>query len=294
VAPGSDFAEVGEVTDLRARKSLGQHFLVDARVADAIAALVKATPGELILEVGSGRGALTAALVRLYGHVIGVEIDRRLSAGLRARFGPQELRLVEGDILHLELAELLAGQVASRLVIVGNLPYNITGPFLGRLLAQRALVDRAVLMVQREVAARLTARPGGKQYGQLTVRLGLWAETRLAMEVDPRAFRPVPRVRSAVVECRFGGEPRHPVEDEALFRRIVCGAFGQRRKMLRNSLAALLPPPCRPHLPGIAAAAGIELTRRPEELSLAEFCRLSDAWGRWAALRLADAGGASA
>jgi 16S rRNA (adenine1518-N6/adenine1519-N6)-dimethyltransferase len=282
------------LTGFRPRKRFGQHFLIDQRVAERIAAVVQAGPDQAVLEVGPGTGALTTALVRLCGRAIGVEIDRDLVAGLRQRFPPQKLRLVEGDILRVDLAALLAEEQAARLVVVGNLPYNITAPLLIRLLEQRSCIDKAVLMVQREVAERLTAEPGSRRYGQITLQLALWAEVRLVMVVEPRAFRPVPKVHSAVIECRFSGQPRCALDDERTFRRLVRTAFGQRRKMLRNSLLAMLPAQDWARLPDIAAEAGIDLTRRPEQLALGEFCRLSDVWGRTVGAGAAGDGGRSA
>lgn len=271
----------------RARKRYGQHYLVDSRVAERIAALVQIAPSEVVLEVGPGTGALTAPLIRRLGRIVAVEIDGYLVSRLRERFGPEHLRLVEGDVLRLDLEALCVDEHATRLSIAGNLPYNITGPLLFRLLEQRRSIGRAVLMVQREVARRLVAGPGSREYGRLTVLLGLYAEIRMAMEVPPRAFRPVPRVDSAVVECQFREQPRCPVADEGVFRQVVHMAFGQRRKMLRNSLARMLTSSERPQLPGIAQRAGIDLAQRPEQLSVTQFARLSDEF----ALCRRDSGG---
>jgi 16S rRNA (adenine1518-N6/adenine1519-N6)-dimethyltransferase len=267
---------------VRARKRFGQHFLRDRAVAARIAAMARPQAQQVVLEVGPGAGALTAPLIEAWGRIVAVEIDRDLVALLREMFTPTQLHLIEGDILRLELTGVLEAEGAGRLVVVGNRPYNITAPLLFRLLEQSHCIDRAVVMVQREVAQRLTAGPGGKDYGRITVMLGQRAEVSLSMTVEPRAFRPVPKVHSAVVEIRFLPQPRFPVVDEAVFRRLVRTAFGQRRKMLRNSLAGMLAPLDRQHLPEIAARAGIDLRERPERLALAEFASLSDEFSRFA------------
>lgn len=262
----------------RPRKRFGQHFLADQSIAERIVALVQPLPGELVLEIGPGRGALTQRLAARGGRLVAVEIDRDLAALLRQRLAGPDFRLIEGDVLDLDLAQLLREEGRERLLVVGNLPYNITAPLLFGLLAQADHVRAAVLMVQQEVARRLAARPGTKDYSLLTVLLSLRAQVHPRIQVAPGAFRPVPKIHSTVVEVQF--EPaRYPVQDERIFGRLVRSAFGQRRKMLRNSLLGL----CegrRGELEERAAAAGIDLSRRPETLSLEEFGRLSDAFAR--------------
>jgi 16S rRNA (adenine1518-N6/adenine1519-N6)-dimethyltransferase len=260
----------------RPRKRFGQHFLADQNLAERIVALVQPRPGELVLEIGPGRGVLTQRLLARGDRLVAVEIDRDLAAHLRQRLAGPGFRLIEGDALDLDLARLLREEGRERLLVVGNLPYNITAPLLFALLAQADHIRAAVLMVQQEVARRLAARPGTKDYSLLTVLLGLRAQVHPRLQVAPGAFRPVPQVYSAVVEVEF--EPaRYPVRDERIFGRLVRTSFGQRRKMLRNSLLGL----CqgrREELEERAAAAGIDLSRRPETLSLEEFGRLSDAF----------------
>lgn len=264
----------------RARKRFGQHFLVDRKAIRRIVALVEPEPGEVVLEIGPGRGALTGPLVEALPRLVAVEIDRDLVAQLRARFAGSPLRLIEGDILQLDLAGVLREEGGARLLLVGNLPYNITAPLLFGLLEQAGQISRAVLMVQREVAQRLAAGPGSKDYSLLTVSLGMRATVVPRLEVDRRAFRPVPRVDSTVVEVRFAPQWRYPVRDREMFSRLVRAAFGQRRKMLRNSLKSLVGAEGPALLEEIAGSAGIELTRRPESLGLEEFARLSDAFTR--------------
>jgi 16S rRNA (adenine1518-N6/adenine1519-N6)-dimethyltransferase len=262
----------------QARRRFAQHFLVDRAVIRRIASLVDPGPGEVVLEIGPGRGALTEHLAAAVPRLVAVEIDRDLVASLRARFAGTGLRLIEGDILRLDLGDILREEGGERLLLVGNLPYNITAPLLFHLLDNAGQLGRAVLMVQREVARRLVARPGSKDYSLLTVLLAMQAEVRVRLEVDRRAFRPVPRVDSTVVELRFVGGYRHPVRDREMFVRLVRVAFGQRRKMLRNALANLVASGARGELERRAMRAGVDLTRRPETLNLEEFARLSDAF----------------
>lgn len=261
----------------RPRKRFGQHFLVDRSVAGRILELVRPLPGDVVFEVGPGRGALTALLVAALPRLVAVEIDRDLTADLRRRFPPPGLRLIEGDVLAVDLAEVIEEEGGQRLLVVGNLPYNITAPMLFHLLDHADRVREAVLMVQREVAARLTAAPGSRAYGLVTVLLGMRAEVEQRLLVQRGSFRPVPGVDSAVVTMRFCPRDRVAVRDRAGFERLVRAAFGQRRKMLRNTVLAAAPGLTRPDLEAVSTRADIDLTRRPETLGIAEFARLSDA-----------------
>ena len=157
----------------KARKRFGQHFLVDRNIVRKIVSSVQPAPEEVVVEIGPGRGALTGLLVEALPRLVAVEIDRDLAAELRRRFPEPRLRLIEGDILRLDLALLLHEEGGARLLVVGNLPYNITAPLLFRLLTYGDRIGRAVLMVQREVARRLVAQPGSKEYGRLTVQLAM-------------------------------------------------------------------------------------------------------------------------
>ena len=261
----------------RPRRRFGQHFLVDRAVAGQIVRMVRPQEGDLAMEIGPGRGSLTASLASSLDRLVAVEIDRDLAAFLRRRFAETGLRLIEGDILQLDLGQILRQENREKLFIVGNLPYNITAPLIFRLLEQAPCVRTAILMLQFEVARRLVARPGSKDYGLLTVLLALRADARVCLEVDNRAFRPIPKVQSTVVRLRFRETFRYPVQDERMFVRLVRTAFGQRRKMMRNSLRNLQHP-SGPPLEDIASRSGIDLSRRPETLTVEEFGRLSDAF----------------
>ena len=261
----------------RPRPRFAQHFLVARGVVEAIAGLVRPAAGEVVVEIGPGRGALTEGLLALVERLVAVEIDRDLAALLRMRPDAERLDLIEGDILQVDLGEVLRAAGGGRLLIVGNLPYNITAPLIFHLLAHADCISRALVMVQREVAQRLVAGPGSKDYSLLSVLVALRAQVETRLQVGRTCFRPVPAVDSSVVELRFAPELRYPVQDMGWFDRLVRRAFGQRRKMLRNSLLGLNPQGGRPWLEAVGQQAGIELTRRPEDLSIEEFIRLSDA-----------------
>ena len=262
------------------RPRFAQHFLVAREVTEAIAELVRPATGEVVVEIGPGRGALTEALLAVVARLVAVEIDRDLVALLRTRPSAGTLDLIEGDILQIDLREVLRAAGGCRLLMVGNLPYNITAPLIFHLLAHADCISRAIVMVQREVAQRLVARPGSKDYSLLSVLVALRAEAELRLQVERDCFRPVPAVDSSVVELRFAPKIRYAVQDVNGFDRLVRRAFGQRRKMLRNSLLGLNPAGGRPWLKEVGQQAGIDLTRRPEELSIEEFIRLSDACSR--------------
>jgi 16S rRNA (adenine1518-N6/adenine1519-N6)-dimethyltransferase len=262
----------------RPRKRFGQHFLVDQTAIGQIVDLIHPLETEQVLEIGPGRGALTKPLVSRLERLVAVEIDRDLAAFLRQRFGGSGFCLIEDDILQLDLCEVVREEKKEKLMIVGNLPYNITAPLLFKLLEQVDCVGKAILMLQREVARRLVAQPGSKDYSLLSVLLAMHAEVKVCLEVGHKAFRPVPKVESTVVEFNFESACRYPVQDEVMFRRLVRTAFAQRRKMLRNSLLGLVQQGEREELEAITGRAVIDLTRRPETLSLEEFCLLSDAF----------------
>lgn len=265
-------AEGGGERRLPPRKRFGQHFLKDRRVIERIVERVVPQEGEVLLEVGPGRGALTGKLLESAGRLVAVEIDRGLAERLRRDGSRPGLRVLEGDILRLDLEQVRLDEGAEKLLLVGNLPYNISAPLLFRLLEQRRHISRAVVMLQREVAQRLTAEPCTKAYSTLSVFLGQWADISSVVQVSNRAFKPVPKVQSTVIEMVFRQTPRVELRDEAVFTRLVRAAFAQRRKMLRNALGVL-----GEGVEEAAARAGIDLERRAETLSLAEFGAFSDA-----------------
>jgi 16S rRNA (adenine1518-N6/adenine1519-N6)-dimethyltransferase len=226
-----------------------------------------------VLEIGPGLGALTDALAARAGRLYLIEIDPVLAARLAERYaqGPH-VRVLVGDVLALPLAELVPERGVT---VVANLPYNIATPVLFRLLELREQFPRAVLMLQREVAERLAARPGRGDYGVTSVLVQAFAEVRIAFRVSRRSFHPPPQVESAVVDIRWSASPRVELGEAEAFRTVVRAAFGKRRKMLRNSLADLGLGAAR--LESALDVAGIDPRARAETLDLADFGRLARA-----------------
>jgi 16S rRNA (adenine1518-N6/adenine1519-N6)-dimethyltransferase len=274
-------AEVRELLTrhgLRARHALGQHFLIDERVYDRIVAEVQAAPDDWIVEIGAGLGTLTRRLCAVVprGRVVALERDPRLHAVLGAEL-PGDLPLERwlGDAVRFDL-DALASRAQRRLLVAGNLPYQISSPILARLEESRRVVTRAVIMLQREVAERLVAAPGTDGYGGLSVMLAQHFDVSLVRRVGPRAFLPPPRVDSAVVRLEARASARVVVADEGHLGRVVRAAFGQRRKTLRNALQVAA---SREAVAIALTAAAIDGQRRGETLSLAEFARLADVLG---------------
>jgi 16S rRNA (adenine1518-N6/adenine1519-N6)-dimethyltransferase len=266
----------------RRRRALGQHFLVDPGVAARIVEAVGATDADLVCEIGPGPGALTRALAARAGRLLALEIDPALRDRLAAaaEHWPEaarvEIRQADARGFDYAALRLLRPAAAGRLLVVGNLPYSASKAILDRLLGAHAAVDLAVLMLQREVADRLAATPGGRAYGALSVFWQRWAEVTRLMIVPPAAFRPPPAVESAVVRATFRPAPSVPVANEDALTRVIRAAFGQRRKTLGNALrGGGLGSPER--LAAALAGAGIDGRRRAETLSLEEFARLADA-----------------
>lgn len=263
---------------LRARKRLGQNFLVDAAVVRGIVDAAELTAGDTVLEIGPGIGTLTQGLAETGARVVAVEVDKKLPAVLAETLrGYDNVTIVPGDILKIDIPQALGLCGGERFKVVANLPYYITTPIIMTLLEERLPIARLVTMVQKEVAMRMTARPGSKDYGALSVAVQYFTAPRMVMDVPPRAFLPAPEVTSAVVACAVRETPRVAPLDEKLFFRIIRAAFGQRRKTLRNALvgAGLT----RDAAAAALAAAGIAENARGEQLSLEAFAQLSDAVG---------------
>ncbi len=249
------------------RKRFGQHFLHDPAVIRRIVESVAPSAGERIVEIGPGRGALTWALLERANSLDVIEIDRDLAGALRADpRGEGRLRVHTGDVLEMDFDEL-RGQ-GPPLRVVGNLPYNISTPVLFRLLSQRSALADMHFMLQKEVVDRMTAAPGGSEYGRLTVMLGVYAAVERLFDVGPGAFNPPPKVWSAVVRLRPTPGPRFDMGSDAALRTLVTAAFSHRRKTLRNGLKNFL-------LEADFEACEIDPERRPQTLGPAEFGRLA-------------------
>jgi len=249
------------------KKRFGQHFLTDRHYVRRIVEAIAPRAGDSMVEIGPGTGILTDELVGTVHPLHVVEIDRDLAAALRARFTPGEVVVHEADALEFDLASLPAP-----LRVVGNLPYNVSTPILFHVAAHAGRIADCTFMLQKEVVERMVAEPGSAEYGRLSVMLQYRFEMALALRVPPGAFTPPPKVDSAVVRMRPLGAARARARDDALFTRIVSGAFEQRRKMLRSAVRGLVAPEA-------FDAAGIDATRRGETLSVGEFIALADAAG---------------
>ena len=244
-----------------ARKRFGQHFLVDEGVIAAIVRAIAPRPGEALVEIGPGLGAMTQPLLERCGALTVIELDRDLAARLRKRAG---LDVVEADVLTVDFAAL-AARLGRPLRVVGNLPYNISTPILFHLLGAVADVADQHFMLQKEVVERMTAGPGGKDYGRLSVMLQWRYDVEAVLEVPPEAFDPPPRVDSAVV--RMTPLPAPPAVDVARLSELVGVAFSQRRKLLRHTLGRWLEQQ--------AVGAGFDLQRRAEEVPVAQYVALA-------------------
>ncbi|MGQ0714342.1 MAG: 16S rRNA (adenine(1518)-N(6)/adenine(1519)-N(6))-dimethyltransferase RsmA [Gemmatimonadaceae bacterium] len=251
------------------RKSLGQHFLSDPRILARIADALAPSPTETVVEIGPGRGALTEQLLARAGRVIAIEIDRALAAKLRERYaGDVRLEVVERDVLETRFGDLAGGDFA----LVGNVPYYITTPILFQAL-QPPRPKRAVYLVQREVAERLSASPGTKAYGALTVNVAALATAETLFRVPPGAFSPPPTVESAVVRVTPSAAPVVSPDEEERFRVFVQQAFGMRRKQMRRVVRSLLGVPAE-RADELLSTAGIDPEVRPETLSAEQFAKL--------------------
>jgi 16S rRNA (adenine1518-N6/adenine1519-N6)-dimethyltransferase len=264
---------------LRAKKSWGQNFLGDPTILDDIARCAVQREGELVVELGAGLGHLTARLLARGARVIAVERDREMAAVLRGELGDR-IALLEADAARLEYARLVREHGSARapgerrIAVAGNLPYHLTSPILFSLLDQVEHVSRAVFLVQREVAERLAALPGTREWGLLSVLLQREADVSLERIVPPGAFVPPPKVESAVIRATFR-PPADPVHDPARFRRLVKAGFAQRRKTLSNALRAgrIAEPGA---LAEALARAGVDAGRRGETLTVAEWAAVEN------------------
>ena len=259
---------------LRADKKLGQNFLIDENVVRQIVEAAELSEADTVLEVGPGIGTLTQGLAESKAQVVAVELDTRLLPVLATTLeGYDNVRVVHGDILKVNIMEEVG---APEFKVCANLPYYITTPIIFALLEKRLPMERLVAMVQKEVAERMAAQPGGKEYGALSVAIQYYTEPEIAFIVPPTSFIPAPAVDSAVIVCKRRSKPPVEVCDEALFFRVVKAAFSLRRKMLSNSLKNM-------GIKGEQVAkwlelAGVDGKRRAETLSLEDFAKLTNSF----------------
>lgn len=275
---------------IKAKKSLGQNFLTDHQVARRIVDAVSATRTDTIVEIGPGTGALTGMLAKRSGHLVAVEIDARLAEGLRRTIVAENIKIVTADALILNWNELIddakstlklspeADEALSRVRIVANLPYYISTPIVEKLLSFRRRILDMTLMLQKEVADRITSEPGGKEYGYLSVMVQYYCVATKLFEVPPTAFTPEPKVDSAVIRLRVREQPPVEVSDERRFFALVRACFAQRRKTVLNNLkVAAASQPFSRDVQVALEAASVAPQRRAETMSLAEFAGLCEA-----------------
>ena len=258
--------------DLRASRRLGQNFLISPGVVRAVVEAAEIENGDRVLEIGPGIGTLTQGLLEAGAEVTAVELDKKLPAVLAETLrGYEHLKVVQGDILKTDIPALMGDQPFK---VAANLPYYITTPILLSLLEQSLPITHIVTMVQKEVAERMTARPGGKDYGALSVAVQYHTEPEIVLDVPPSCFFPAPEVDSAVIACTVRQTPAVAVQDEKLFFRVVKASFGQRRKTLSNALKPL--GFSKAQIEDALLGAGIDSTRRGETLSLEEFAAIAN------------------
>ena len=264
--------------NIQARKKLGQHFLENSAIADKIVSRAGVGPDETVLEIGAGLGALTVPLARSAKRVIAIEKDARLMDLLKTEIKLNRLEnvdLLEEDILRFDFRDL-ANRVHPRPVVFGNLPYNISSQVLVRLIVNRSFIQRAVLMFQRELGERLTAKPGRKSYGRLTVMLRYCADLNIITRVDAAHFFPKPKVDSDVIEVAFKDTVIPDAENEKFLFSVIKAAFGRRRKNLKNALLGSELNLGLGQVREALSACEIDPTRRAETLEVAEFVSLSN------------------
>jgi len=256
----------------RVKKSLGQNFLNDPAIIDRIINSLELASDDTVVEIGPGQGALTGQLIEHAGPVIAIEFDRDFVDPLKKAFGRSgNFSLISGDALSIDFEEILAGTTPANTKLAANLPYNISTPILQRLIEYRHLFSSLVLMFQKEVVERITAKPGNSDRGFLSVLVENAFETENLFDVPPTAFRPVPKVWSAVVRLT---PKKSVIMDEALFRELLSQAFGQKRKTILNNLKGTVENAAQ-----ILTDASIDPGRRAETLTLDEWVRLTERLG---------------
>ena len=258
------------------RKRLGQHFLVDKGAMEKVIKVAGLEPEDVVLEIGPGRGEMTALLARKSRSVVAVEIDETLAGAVARMTAPLgNVDVIHGDALKIDL-EKICRPMGRRLKIVANLPYQISTPLLMRFLAMRHLFSTMVLMLQKEVALRIVARPRTKAYGALSVFLQLYTTPTIEMFLSPNCFFPRPKVHSALVRFIVHDIPKVAIQNEKVFRRVVRASFGHRRKILRNAMKSILPADgFTDEIEATMENLKIDPKRRAETLSIEEFARLT-------------------
>ena len=260
--------------DIKMSKKLGQNFLIKRGIVDGIVHAAELMPGEPVLEVGPGIGTLTQGLAQSGADVSAIELDRRLLDVLDTTLASYDnVRIVHGDVLKLDVPTIMNHKPFK---VVANLPYYITTPIIMSLLESKLPIERLVVMVQKEVALRMVAKPGTKDYGALSVAVQYYTEPDIVLDVPPKSFLPAPAVTSSVIRCVLRDKPPVDVIDEKLFFRVVKAGFAQRRKTFSNTMKTT--GLSKDRIEELLAKANIDGQRRGETFTLQEFADVANAW----------------
>ena len=260
--------------DIKMSKKLGQNFLIKRGIVDEIVHAAELTPGEPVLEVGPGIGTLTQGLAQSGADVTAIELDRRLLEVLDTTLASYDnVRIVHGDVLKLDVPTIMNHKPFK---VVANLPYYITTPIIMSLLESKLPIERLVVMVQKEVALRMVAKPDTKDYGALSVAVQYYTEPDIVLDVPPKSFLPAPAVTSSVIRCVLRDKPPVDVIDEKLFFRVVKAGFAQRRKTFSNTMKTT--GLSKDRIEELLAKANIDGQRRGETFTLQEFADVANAW----------------
>lgn len=269
--------------NFKAARELGQNFVTDPAVTENILASAGATKKDLIIEIGPGLGVITSRAAESCGRLVAIEVDKKLLPILAETVGWQpNVKIINEDILKIDLADIIDkerilpdGSPAEKVKLIGNLPYYITSPIMEKLLENRAHFDSVTIMVQKEVAEKMMALPGKRNYGVMSVAIQYFCETEYVMDVPKEVFMPQPKVDSSVLTLRIRREKPVQARDEELFFKVVKAGFAQRRKTLGNALTAV----CggdKALVQAVLEKAGVDPMRRAETLSLEEFAAIAD------------------
>ena len=260
--------------DIKMSKKLGQNFLIKRGIVDEIVHAAELTPGEPVLEVGPGIGTLTQGLAQSGADVTAIELDRRLLEVLDTTLASYDnVRIIHGDVLKLDVPSIMNHKPFK---VVANLPYYITTPIIMSLLESKLPIERLVVMVQKEVALRMVAKPGTKDYGALSLAVQYYTEPDIVLDVPPKSFLPAPAVTSSVIRCVLRDKPPVDVIDEKLFFRVVKAGFAQRRKTFANTMKTT--GLSKDRIEELLAKANIDGQRRGETFTLQEFADVANAW----------------
>ena len=260
--------------DIKMSKKLGQNFLIKRGIVDEIVHAAELTVGEPVLEVGPGIGTLTQGLAQSGADVTAIELDRRVLEVLDTTLASYDnVRIIHGDVLKLDVPTIMNHKPFK---VVANLPYYITTPIIMSLLESKLPIERLVVMVQKEVALRMIAKPGTKDYGALSVAVQYYTEPDIVLDVPPKSFLPAPAVTSSVIRCVLRDKPPVDVIDEKLFFRVVKAGFAQRRKTFSNTMKTT--GLTRDRIEELLAKANIDGQRRGETFTLQEFADVANAW----------------